>query len=68
MKKNYKTFYSVTYSGFGFFCTRTAWFDNKNDAYEFAKQDYADNPIRHTYRDPEKIAEHEKYVEFYKKS
>ena len=50
-----KTFWSVQYSVWGADRPRTAWFDNADKAKDFASRDYRDNPVRHTYKKPEKI-------------
>lgn len=44
-----KTFWSVTYRTCGSDFTRTAWFDSKTAADEFAAHDYRDDPVRHTF-------------------
>ena len=58
-----KTFWSVKYAIWGADRTSTAWFDNKEEADEFAKKDYRDLPVRHTVRKPESISIYEDLVE-----
>lgn len=48
--ENRKTLYSVDYKTWGSDITRTRWFDNKDDAAEFANQDYHDNPVAHNFK------------------
>ena len=60
--KAYKTFYSVEYTSLGMFGTRTAYFDNKKDAYKFANNDYRDKPVAHRFNNPVKIARMEELV------
>lgn len=56
-----KTFYSVKCAVFGG-GTTDVWFDNLTEAKEFAKADFRDNPVRHTYKNPETIKEIEKII------
>lgn len=53
--KNFKTFYSVEYTSCGTFGIHTAYFDNKEEAYEFANHDYRDKPVAHTVSNPSAI-------------
>ena len=53
-----KTFWSVKYYVMGSGLS-IKWFDSKEKAYEFADRDYADAPIRHTFKNPERIKEAE---------
>lgn len=57
-----KTFWSVKYSVWGADRPRIAWFDNKADADTFARRDYTDKPISHTYSNAAKIAEAQELV------
>lgn len=57
-----KTFWSVQYSVLGAPQPLVAWFDNKEDVAEFAKRDYTDKPIRHTYGNADKIKQAEELV------
>lgn len=57
-----KTFWSVNYNGFGFDRIKTAWFDNKDEAVEFASKDYRDNPVRHTVSNPKTIKDYTERV------
>lgn len=57
-----KTFYSVTYSTWGKDRPTEKWFDNLEEAKKFAARDYCDNPIAHTFRNAEKIAEIEEII------
>ena len=50
-----KTFYSVTYAVWGSDFCRTAWFDSKAAADDFAAHDYRDDPVAHTYRKADSI-------------
>lgn len=59
-----KTFYSVDYTGAGFFGTHRRWFDNLEDAKAFAKRDYADAPVKHTYKRADSIAEIEMLIAY----
>lgn len=61
--KNTKTFWSVTYNGFGFTKPKIAWFDNKSGAVKFASGNYRDNPIRHTVSKLETIDKYNRLVE-----
>ena len=56
-----KTFYSVTYWDGS--AKMTKWFDNAEKANEFADHKYRDDPVRHTYKNPEKIKEVEEIIE-----
>ena len=58
-----KTFWSVKYTGIGYNGTSTKWFDNLEDAIEFANEDYRDNPVNHTYSNSAKIKEIERIIE-----
>lgn len=60
-----KTFYSVNYRKWGADCENIKWFDNLNEAKEFAKQDYCDNVVTHNFRDESKIAEIEAEIKNY---
>lgn len=44
-----KVFYSVDYMILGSDKTHRMWFDNLEEAKEFAKADYRDNPVKHVY-------------------
>lgn len=57
-----RTFYTVAYNGLGFDSPRIRWFDNRDEANEFSKKDYADKPIRHTYTNEQRIEEAEEAV------
>lgn len=57
-----KTFYSVEFAVWGADSTSTMWFDNLEEAKKFANHNYRDNPVRHTYSNPEKIAEIESII------
>ena len=58
-----KTFYSVDYIALGMMRASTRWFDNLEEAKEFAKEDFRDNPVRHTYKNEKKIKEIERLIE-----
>lgn len=45
-----KTFYSVTFAVWGSDFCRSAWFDSKAAADDFAPHDFRDAPVAHTYR------------------
>lgn len=56
-----KTFYSVEYSGL--FCgTSKMWFDNYSEAKTFSLNHPADRPVKHSYKDPEKIERAEYHI------
>jgi hypothetical protein len=57
-----KTYYSVKYSVWGSDRKHTAWFDNKEEAEEFASHDYRDNPVAHRVSRLEKIREYDQLV------
>lgn len=57
-----QTYYSVEYSVWGSDRTKTAWFDNREEAEEFAAHDYRDNPVSHRTSKLDKIAEYDKLV------
>jgi hypothetical protein len=57
-----KTYYSVKYSAWGADSPRTAWFDDKEKAKEFAAHDYRDDPIAHRTSKLDKIAEYDELV------
>lgn len=44
-----KTFYSVTFAVWGSDFCRSAWFDDKAAADDFAAHDFRDAPAAHTY-------------------
>lgn len=44
-----KVFYSVDYMIMGSDKMHRMWFDNLEEAREFAKADYRDNPVKHLY-------------------
>ena len=50
-----KTFWCVEYSTWGANGTANAWFDDIDKAREFASADYSEKPVRHTYKDADKI-------------
>ena len=45
-----KVFYSVDYILLGSYKTHRMWFNNLEEAKEFAKADYRDKPVKHVYR------------------
>ena len=47
------TLWCVTYAMCGAYRTKTRWFDNREEAYEFTKGDYRDKPVAHHFK-PEK--------------
>lgn len=53
--KNYKTFYSVTYRQCGADYPSIAWFDDKEKATEFGRQDYHDGYVAHRVSNPKTI-------------
>lgn len=58
-----KTFWSVTYTSVGAFGLSEAWFDSLGAARSFQyTHNYADNPMRHTYRSPNSISWAERLV------
>ena len=59
-----KTFWSVKYVVWGAYSTSTMWFRTKEEAEAFAKGDYTDLPIRHTFKDPLKIAAIEHIINY----
>ena len=50
-----KTFYSVTYAVWGSSFCRTAWFDSKAAADDFAAHDFRYAPVAHIYRKADSI-------------
>lgn len=52
-----KTYYSVNYRKIGADNISTKWFDNLEEAKEFASRDYSDNVVVHNVKSEEKIAE-----------
>ena len=56
-ENNMKTFYSVNYREWGADQTYTKWFDNKEEAINFARRDYADYPVAHRYSNFKSIAD-----------
>ena len=58
-----KTFYTVKYWIIGALSPTQCWFDSKEEAEEFSLRDFADAPVRHTFRKAESIAEAEQLVE-----
>ena len=61
-----KVFYSVEYMIWGSDKTHRMWFDNLEEAKEFAKADYRDNPVRHIYRNEKLIEMIEQLIELQK--
>lgn len=57
-----KTFWSVEYRNWGADSASVRWFDDRDEAYKFANNDYRDKPVAHTYSNPDKIAEAEERV------
>lgn len=57
-----QTYYSVEYSVWGADKTKTAWFDNKEEAEEFAAHDYRDAPVAHKASKLDKIAKYGELV------
>ena len=47
--KEVKTLWEVEYSVWGAGKTRKRYFESKEDAEEWAKEDYRDNPVKKTY-------------------
>ena len=62
-----KVFYSVRYIELGL-CKRNCimWFDNIEEAKEFAKADYRDEPVKHVYRNESTIQMVEQLIELQK--
>ena len=60
--KNAKSFWSVVYRTWGADREYVAWFDNKDDAYNFANHDYRNSPIRHNYLSASRIKDAEELV------
>lgn len=58
-----KTFYSVNYRKWGSDCESIKWFDNLEEAKEFASRDYTDKVVVHNIRDESKIAEIETEIQ-----
>ena len=58
-----KTFYTVNFSGIGYNGVKTKWFNNKKEADEFAKSEYADKPVRHIFKREESIKTAREMVE-----
>ena len=54
-----KTFWSVTYRTLGALNESTAWFDSKEAAKAFADHDFRNDPVAHTFRNAERIADME---------
>lgn len=59
-----KTFYSVNYATWGANGTSTKYFDNLEEAREFAKRDYTDEVVVRNYKNAEKIAEIERIISY----
>ena len=49
------TFWVVKYSVWGSNVDHYAWFSEKEQAEDFAKNDYTDSPVRHTYHRTDSI-------------
>lgn len=58
-----KTFWSVTYKLYGDNHSRALWFYTKEEAEQYAGNEHS-QPIKHTYRNPFKIAEIEHIIDF----
>lgn len=58
-----KTFWSVDYNTWGN-GVDTMWFEKYEDAKEFSKADFRDNPVKHTFSKPEKIKEIEIIISY----
>lgn len=61
-----KVFYSVDYSILGSDKLHRMWFDNLEEAKEFAKADYRDNPVKHVYSSKATIKMVEDLIELQK--
>jgi hypothetical protein len=57
-----KTYYGVVYAVWGADNKKTAWFDDKTEAYNFASHDYRDDPITHNVSNPETIKKYDELV------
>ncbi len=62
MEDTMKTYYSVDYSVWGSDSTKTAWFDNKEEAEAFASHDYRDEPVMHKASKLDKTTKYDKLV------
>ena len=58
-----KTFWSVKFAVWGSDRLHERWFESKEKAKSFANKDYCDNPVRHTFTNPQKISEIEEVIE-----
>ena len=61
-----KVFYSVDYILLGSYKTHRMWFNNLEEAKEFAKADYRDKPVKHVYRNETLIKMAEQLIELQK--
>jgi len=61
-KNGTKIFYSVRYRTWGADAPMLAWFASKEEAEEFSRYDYRDDPVIHRVSRPEKIEKFERLV------